>query len=232
MNTDNVLFGILILGIILLFGFGTNYLIDKKLSDININIPRINVPEPQIIVNVVKKRKYHENRDNKEEHKNNNNKMENVEGFDPDVPYISNEVVKDPSKLPEAGRSFLPYIWENEVEEEPQKLEVKELPIYSGRVIGCQRNSKRLLFPDQVPKEKANNRTGENFFKYYFTYPTIPALDQDRWLPYNIGDKEGGYINQEYSPPDRNYRVIPRHYSSVANRAPFPSNYYFTFAKR
>lgn len=221
MNNESI-YGLIVIGLFLFFMFSVNRLIDKKLSDIDIKIPKIEIPEQKIIVRMKKKSQNLDPYPIKG--------IKTVEGF-------SNGKIIENSRTPK-----VPYIWDQEVEEKKfenppvpssdiissskiQKTNDPLVPPYLGRVIGCQRQYSREVYPDQIPPNDPNYKTGENYYRKYFGYPIIPEMTKDKWLPANIND------HSSEGPPDRDYRVVPQNYTNTGNKQPLPSNYHFDYLK-
>ncbi|HXT84470.1 MAG TPA: hypothetical protein VN704_09120 [Verrucomicrobiae bacterium] len=229
MNKEYIYIGLIVLFIFLIFGYSIDKLIDQKLSDIHINLPKINIPEPNIIIKMKKKKK-----NVKPINSTDNNcaipnvvNENTVENFDPNIK-------ENPFTAARSNRNRnqgIPYISETEIEENPSEFSKKKLP-YLGTIIGCQKQGKYKLQPDQIACNQPNYRTAEHYYDYYFKYPVIPQMDQDKWLPASIVTRPSYGNTDDYMSPDRNYRVVPQHYATTIAKPPLPSNYEFSYIKR
>lgn len=202
-------FIIVLFGFLFIFERRTSNLINKKLSDIQINIPEVKPPSPVVIYKTVDSNST-----------SNSKQIPAASSTNPTLPESQKK-----SKKP-ILKSRTPYIYEKEVEENiPDRL-VSSYPGYVGTIIGCEKEKPYKIFPDQIACNQPNYKTAENYYRYYFKYPIIPNPDLDYFSP------AGYFTNSSYGKIDdhpsqnHNFKIIPTEYKT-SGKTPFPSNYQF-----
>jgi len=225
--SNYVIVGFVSLFIAIIVGICIVAIIDKKLSDITINVPK-----PEVTVNMSKCE---------------SDKLENFEttktdshtpssgtpdsrtpsSGTPDSNQNQSEIIdkteskKTDSKKSETVKKIkVNPDWLDKILDTEQYDDVEGYKQYA--VMGCpDRRKKMKLYPNIVACNQPNYLTAENYYNANFNYPYIPGQSEERWMP----------ADYEYttflSPADKSIRIITRNKSKLSTKQPFPSNYWF-----
>jgi hypothetical protein len=231
--TDYILIIALIIVGFGILGLNLASFVDKKISQIAVNLPKVVVKidkdnvcgkqvehfdnkglsyKQEFDVQDVKEKEHGEGSIKEQKERlavtvdsKNNAKTEEIDGTD----------VKDPTKYP--------YVWQRTAED---NLAEQRDYGYIGTVIGCKEaKGKKLLQPDQIECKMSNYQTAEDYYRYYYRYPLIPDDSKEAIQ---------GYNQLQYSdnaPLGFDYRIIPQKYQQASNKPPFPANYYFSYVQ-
>ena len=200
--SDYIIIGIVSLAIAFIMGMCIVSIIDRKLNDITINVPK-----PEVTVNMSGCK----NDEIKEEFAtvvnikpttDSKNTVENK-----NEPKLNRKIRVNPDSLDKILNS-------------EQYDDVEGYKQYA--VMGCpDRHKKFKLYPNIVSCNQPNYLTAENYYNQNFEYPYIPGQSEERWVPadYNFSS----YL----APPDISYRIISKNKNRLSKKPPFPANYWF-----
>lgn len=204
--SDYIIIAIACVGIAFIIGMCIVSVVDKKMSDIVINVPK-----PEVTVNIKDGCK----KDDKsvEEFTPTDNKT-TVPNIAPTSTSTSTQKKKPVKK--KKGSIFL-NMYEGDDELYP---DVEGTRQYA--VMGCQdRNKKMKLYPNQIACNVPNYLTAENYYVKNFEYPVVPGQSEERHLGADYD--EVNYL----ADPNKSIRIISRNTNNLSNQPPFPANYWF-----
>jgi hypothetical protein len=177
-------------------------IIDRKLSDITINIPK-----PEVTVSVPKCRA-------------NNSDVDNSD-TDNDIKEEFDSVTDETKINSTPKRIHVNPDWLDKILDTEQYDDVEGYKQYA--VSGCADRRKKLkLYPNIVACSQPNYLTAENYYNENFEYPYIPGQNEQRWTP-----ADTRYTNY-LANPEKSIRIITKNKSEISKKPPFPSNFWFT----
>ncbi len=207
--TDYIIIAIACIGIAFVIGMCIVSVVDKKMSDIVINVPK-----PEVTVNI----------------KEDCSSKKTVEEFTPtskkkddegSIELKQNKLVnpatkKAPISMKKNGMRFL-----NAYEQDDELYpDVEGTRQYA--VMGCRDRTKKFkLYPNMVACAMPNYLTAENYYTKNFEYPVLPGQSEER----NLGADYDEVTS--FGKPDVSYRLIVRNRNKLSNKPPFPANYWF-----
>lgn len=198
--SDYIIIGIVSLAIAFIMGMSIVSIIDKKLTDITINVPK-----PDVTVKISDCNK------NTKEFKSSENKNE-IEEF---------QSLTSDQQAPKTDRKIkVNPVWLDKILDTEQYDDVEGYKQYA--VMGCpDRRKKMKLYPNIVSCNQPNYLTAENYYNANFEYPYIPGQSEETWLP-------ADYEYTSYlAKPDVSVRIIARNKNKLSKKPPFPENYWF-----
>ncbi len=232
--TEYVCIVLLVIVISGVLGMNIVNLIDRKISDISINLPKINVPKPEIIVNMsdICNPRRSDLPAVRELLEHFSSKIiptrEDLPKDDDISKKLLDKYLKKPTKKTKPKKKKRKINYDESPDLDPSHVVERDSDEYIGSVLGCRPVMGRPVHPDQVSCSMPNFKTSENYYRYYYKYPMVPrmpTIDEQRWLGAN-------YVNYiDTMVPDRDYRVIQ---TGLKKKVPpvEGSNYIFGFKKK
>lgn len=214
--SDYVIIGIACIGIAFIIGMCIVSVVDKKMSDIVINVPKA-----EVVVNI------------------DDCKNKNVEEFTP-TDSVQQPSPTQTSSVPKPSSTPKPVAkttsTKSKLTKSVKKNGLKFLNPYEGddelypdtagmreyAVMGCRDRTKKFkLFPNTVACNVPNYLTAENYYTKNFEYPVAPGQSEERLLGADYTD------SNFLAKPDVSYRVISLSRNKLSTKPPYPANYWF-----
>lgn len=204
--SDYIIIGIVSLAIAFIMGMSIVSIIDKKLTDITINVPK-----PDVTVKISdcnKNIKEYKNQKTKEsEEQEETGEIEEFQPTKDSAPKTNRKIKVNP-------------VWLDKILDTEQYDDVEGYKQYA--IMGCPDRTKKMkLYPNIVACSQPNYLTAENYYNSNFEYPYIPGQSEEQWVPAN-------YDYTSYlAKPDVSIRIIARNKNKLSKKPPFPENYWF-----